>query len=325
MADKEKKTPASSDALFFMGLIGIILLSLFGPFDGEDGGTNSTKSSSRSSSGYSRNITENSNTAIIQGEKSPWVGKVLIERGNAASEYQPYKEYISLRTRGLKKGETINLTGWSLTNGKDARFYQLNDTQVRGRSDRVYIPQASKVFLTTGKNYSSSVIVGPSTKVVLLTGNVPNKLPFEVTSFQVNKCSGYIEQMDNYRFFPSISSSCPDPEKVVDVNTLDDSCYEFIRSLRTCRTPEFPERTKVGDHYEYGYVDGVGGLSNQCKTILKTHFNYNSCVALHGTDPDFLKNEWRIFLNRPWELWAKTRETITLYDNLGRVVDELSY
>ncbi len=324
MADKEKKPAGSSDALFFMGLIGIILLSLFGGGSfGDDGSVSSGSSSSRSVS--SKNVSKDSDTTSIQGEKSPWMGKVQIERGTASSEYQPYKEYISLRTTGLKKGETINLTGWSLTNGKGARFYQLNDTQVRGRSDRVYIPQASKVFLTTGKNYASPVVVGPSSKIVLLTGNVPNKLPFEVTSFQVNKCSGYIEQMDNYRFFPTVSSSCPDPEKEVDVDTLDDSCYKFVRSLRTCRTPEFPERTRVGDRYEYGYVDGVGGLSNQCKAILKTNFNYNSCVAMHGTDSDFLKNEWRIFLNRPWELWAKTRETITLYDNLGRVVDELSY
>lgn len=325
MADKPS---GSSDTLFFLGLITIFGLMIFGKTVGIDVGgssggraTTPTKVNSSIEKGF---VDSNGNT-IPNENISPWKGKVAIEKGTASSEYQTYKEYIVLRTSGLKKNETVNITGWSLTNGKGARLYQINDTQIKGTTDRVVIPQASRVFLTTGKNYPGPIVLGPSSRVYLNTGNVPNKLPFEVTSFQVNKCSGYIATTENYKFYPSLSRSCPDPEKEIDLDTLDENCYKFVRSLATCHTPEFKERTKVGDHYEYGYVDGVGNLSNQCKVILKNYFNYNSCVAIHGTDPDFLKNEWRVFLNRPWELWAKTRETITLYDNMGRFVDDLSY
>ncbi len=322
MADKPQ---GSSDSLFFIGLIGIVILMFFGSSWGIGVEKKESKSVASESSRTLSNRESLKESSSFQGEVSPWKGKVNIQKGTAGSEYQPYKEYITLRTTRLKDGETINLTGWSLSNGKGARFYQIGDKQVAGSSDRVFIPQASRVFLTKGVNYQSPIIVGKNSRVVLLTGNVPNRLPFAVTNFQVNKCSGYIESMENYKFFPPINLSCPDPEDEVRIASLEDSCYKFIRSLRMCHTPEFPERTRVGDSWEYGYVDGVAGLSNQCKAILKTHFNYESCVALHGTDPDFLQNEWRVFLNRSWELWAKNRETITLYDNLGRVVDELSY
>jgi len=325
MADKPSGKPSgSSDSLFFIGLIGIIVLALLGaPPDGTMRKKVNNSSSNESSDGD--NIVGGVPQTSIQGVVSPWAGKVRIERGNSSSEYQPYKEYISLRSSGLKKGETVNITGWSLSNNKGARFYQINDTQVRGTSDRVYVPQAAKVFLTTGTNYQSPIIMKTGSKVVLLTGSVPNKSPFEVTNFQVNKCSGYIEDLDNYKLFPPLQSSCPDPREEIDLNSLDQSCYNFVQNLALCHTPEFPERTRVGDKWEYGYVDGVPGLSSQCKTVIKTRYNYNSCIALHGSDSDFLQNEWRVFLNRPWELWAKTRETITLYDNLGRVVNETSY
>ena len=45
----------------------------------------------------------------------------------------------------------------------------------------------------------------------------------------------------------------------------------------------------------------------------------------HLSDENFFGKEWRIFLNYPRELWGKDRETITLYDGDGQIVDELTY
>lgn len=313
-----------NDNVLLAGLIGLVIFSVLGALGGDVDRDPSPRNQNTSQSNLvERNASKNS----IQGNylESPWAGKVTISKGNASSEYQPYKEYITLQTRSLKKDETVNITGWSLVNGAGTRLYQLNDTLVKGTSGRAYIPQASKVFLTSGQNFLSPVILGAGYKATVITGDVPNKSPFAVTSFQVNKCSGYIEKMDDYRFYPTVSSSCPDPSNEEGVEYLENSCYKFVNSLQRCHTPEFPERTMINGNWETGYVDGVGGLSNQCKAFIKTHYSYNSCVALHGADEDFYKKEWRIFLNQPWEMYAKERETITLLDSQGLLVDSLEY
>src|SRR3989344_2193224 len=315
-----------NDNVFLLGAIALIILALLNPFKAMDQGDTKSFSGSSgvketqksSSSGQSGEIKTNTGESL-------WKGKITISKGTASSEFQPFKEYIALQTKGLKSDETVNITGWSLSNNKGARYYQVGSEIVRSFSDRVYISAAVKLFLTSGTNYQGPVILGRNSRAVIVTGNVTNTSPIRITSFQVNKCSGYIEKRDDYRFFPSVGSSCPMPSKEVGVENLDDTCYKFVNSLSRCHTPEFPEWTRVKGELEFGYVDGVGGLSNQCKTFLKSHYSYEACIALHLSDSDFYKEEWRIFLGRPWELWAKSREVITLYDSQGLVVDSLSY
>ena len=213
-----------NDNVFLAGLIGLVIFAVLGALGGDmgDGGSDSARRS-----GSQNNLVESkASQSAIQSNylESPWKDKVTISKGSASSEYQPYKEYIILQPRSLKNGETINISGWSLVNGAGARLYQLNDTLVSGVSGRAYIPQGTRVFLTTGQNFLSPITLGAGYRAIVVTGDVPNKSPFAVTSFQVNKCSGYIEKMDDYHFFPSVStSSCPDPSNEEGVERLENS------------------------------------------------------------------------------------------------------
>jgi hypothetical protein len=73
------------------------------------------------------------------------------------------------------------------------------------------------------------------------------------------------------------------------------------------------------------HLDGNTKISKACREWVKSHFGYESCVAKHVGDENFYGGQWRIYLNRTWELWDDSREVITLYDSSGLLVDQLSY
>ena len=166
----------------------------------------------------------------------------------------------------------------------------------------------------------------PGEKAVITTGKVANGIPFEIkTNFKENICSGYIEDLENYDFTPSLSTNCPNPENEEGVISLDDTCYKFVRQMGACHTPEFKDIFYRNKEPFTGFVDNVGNLSQQCKVFLKDHYNYEYCIINHLSDENFFGKTWRVFLNYPRELWSKDREVITLYDRDGRIVDQLSY
>lgn len=282
-------------------------------------GANLVSPSSSSGSGNNVDTTEQDTT------KSPFYGKVTISTGNARSAYQPSLEYITLRASNSRNQEPINITGWVLANGAGSRRYQVGNSVMLGTSSRIPIPQASKLFLPNVSNTLGPVILSKGERAHIVTGSMPPSTRYPIGSFQVNKCSGYLEKPKEVKFSPSISLSCPTPTSYPQTEFLEKSCYDFVRKLQRCHTPEFKDVRRSDGGYERGAVDGVFGLTNQCKAFIQNTFNYNSCVANHINDEDFYKGEWRIFLKQPWELWAKDRETITLYDREGKIVDQVKY
>jgi hypothetical protein len=312
------------DVLFIIGIVAVIFLMLLGrgKFIPSMGGPliGTTSTSVYSSSGSSSQI---GNTTLSEGNASPWYGKVTIQSGNTY-EIQPSREYIYLYAQDVPV-EGVNITGWSLSNGKGNKFTNLGGNQVKLQSDVAVIPQAAKLFITKGSNFLGPIILGKGEKAAIITGDVQNKNPFVVTSFKVNKCSGYLENLPTYEFYPYMYTSCPYPAAEVGVESLDDDCYKFVRSMATCRTPKEKDSTRIGNNIERGCVDGVCGLSSQCKAFIASHYSYESCVALHSEDKDFYLPEWRVYLNKSWEMWANERETITLFDKEGRVVNKISY
>lgn len=314
-------TRGDADNLFIIGIAVLLLLFLMG--GGKILNLNYSLPSSPGSSvnyfgGYERN-----EEVLKDPNSSNWKGKIYLGLGNTY-EIQPYLEYVTISTGDLPE-EGVNISGWSLTNNKGNRTYEYGGNTLSLTSDKVTISHAAKLFLTSNKNYLTPIILHSGDRAILVTGEQPNRNPFAVTSFQVNKCSGYLENMVGYDFTPSLSMSCPAPGKEVGVNSLSESCFNFIERMPYCHTPEFDKLKKVDGNWETGYVDGVGGLSSQCKTYLKAHYSYEGCISYHAADKDFYSKEWRIFLNNPWELWAQKREVITLYDSLGKIVDQILY
>ena len=244
---------------------------------------------------------------------STFFGQVKIRAGTAHYEIQSNREYIEL-IAAKDLTAPLNITGWQL----------VNNPVRRTRADVVLIPSAVKLFLSGATNQIlAPVLLAPGGRATIITGGPPvsNHWPARV-SFLVNKCLGYLaEKISAMRLAPALPRACPAPRDEPWIERLDNDCYDYVRRLSTCHAPEF-ERRSDG----YNYLDGRRDtLSSSCRAYLQEHFSYGRCIAWHGADADFYTKDWRLYLNRTWELWAKDREIISLYDAQGRLVDELSY
>ena len=246
--------------------------------------------------------------------RSPWYGQVNIDGGNGQYEIQPNREYIALEA-GYNNPAPITVTGWLVTNGKSR-------LASRSGSDGVTIPGGARLFIGNTANLAiTPITLVPGARLILTTGRMPNSDPYVINAnFLTNKCAGYLDALPQYRFTPALRRSCPPPAKEPGAGNLDNECYNFVSYLSSCHTPKV-ERDTEG----YEFIDGVSGLPSSCRAFLEEHFNYNACVRWHEQDPDFYGTEWRVYLNRSWELWAPNRERITLYDQLGKIVAERAY
>lgn len=215
-------------------------------------------------------------------------GKVTINAGWNAEEANPQKEYIEINVNSDAKNP-INISKWKLK-GK------LGLDIIIGDGTLLPLPP----YPPTKQN----IVLNPGDRAYIVTG----KSPLDA-SFKINKCLGYITQTQT--FYPSIYKECPYAKDENLPNNLKDACLDYIDDISRCETPTtFP------------FV-----ISNDmtCREYLTTKVNYKGCIDAHRADKDFYKNEWRIYLGRNEEMWKQSRETTTLYDENGKVVDEASY
>ena len=264
-------------------------------------------------------------TSNVSGEnvvspKSPDTQNISLSTGNAAYAYQSYEEYITIYNRGR---DSVDITGWQLKNAKDKRAYSFGGDLRYFPRDTAIIPQATLLVSPLGNNLLQNVVLGSGETAIITTGSITSQLPYKIVSFKENICSGYLENMPEYSFTPSLSRSCPRPAEEVGVEGLDTECRNFVKRMSSCRTPKFETRDRDGDIC-HNCVDGKA-LSSPCVAFIKSHFNYNSCIANHRNDSEFSGKTWRIFLGKGWEMWAKEYETIELFDLFGRLITSRSY
>ncbi len=237
---------------------------------------------------------------------SIWKDKIRLRPGNARYEEQGNREYVTIEA-SFGNSEPVSISGW----------------QLRGSRGAFTIPFGAKVLPSDGRSQAfDPIVLPPSGRAVVVSGFFPpiGLVPINV-SFQINRCVGYIEAADNVQFSPAITLSCPRGEDEPWLGGLPDECYELVTRWPSCQTPKF-ERRSDG----YDYLNGRRyTLTGQCREFINSHFNYQGCVAYHQTDPDFFTREWRVFLRQTGELWGERRETISLYDNQGQLVDQISY
>jgi len=206
-----------------------------------------------------------------------------------AKETDPEKEYIEIKL-SAKSVDKVLLSGLRLKG-----VYNL-DIPIGGGT-RLYWPGVT--------NSKEPIFLDPGGKAIVTTGQSPIGY-----SFRVNKCTGYLEQFQDFN--PSLLKEClyPRDENVPSgLGGLDDVCLDYIDRLPKC------EIVKSMPAY----------LPSQCQEYVSTKINYKSCVDTHRYEPDFYKNEWRIFLGRSDELWKEKRETIQLLDKNGVLIKGVSY
>lgn len=245
---------------------------------------------------------------------------ISIGSGNASYAYQSYEEYITLDNQGRNP---VNITGWQLRNGKDERPYYTGSSLQRFSADVAIIPKAAPILSPSGQSLLQDVVLAPYERAIITTGSFGARVPYKIESFKENKCTGYLEDLDDYAFSPPLTGNCPRPEDEAGINNLDVGCRRFIERLSYCETPEFGGKDEEGENCP----DCVNGelVSPACRAFVEDHFSYQGCLIHHQNDPDFSGTTWRIFLGRGWEMWADEYETIELYDRFGQLVDFQNY
>lgn len=328
MADKPSIPNGLSDLWWFIGImvvLGAMWIAGGGPERyGDNPPPQAVLSPISSQSRTLYGSTYYSNSSVYSGGSQSSVAdfrKVKISKGSAANEYQPGKEYIVL-TASYSNNAPVAITGWTLTNGRGQKLVIQNSRFAEQTSTQATIPTGALIFDPAGKHVQGPIILNPGDKAYVITGSGQSfgKYPIK-TSFKVNKCLGYVEEANGNKLNPPLSGGkCPDPKKEVVFTNLPDQCYDFVRSLARCHIPKIGEN-KDGERT----VDGKTGIPKTCTNFILPILNYESCVKNHITDEDFLSNEWRVYLKQRWELWDDKRETITLYDASGQIIDQLTY
>lgn len=256
----------------------------------------------------------------IVSQEAPSEIEVSLSTGNAPRAYQSFEEYITLSNRG---SDPVNITGWYLKNGKDKRAYNVGGELRYFAPDIAYIGKATPFLSPSGNNLMLDVILERGERAIITTGALATQAPYKIVSFKENICSGYLENMDEYKFTPPLTRNCPRPADEAGLERLDVECRKFIERLPSCQTPEFETRDADGSICR-NCVNGKP-LSNACVAFIRDRFGYAGCIANHVNDEDFYGKTWRIFLGRGWEMWAKEYETMELFDRFGRLISSRSY
>lgn len=329
---------AKSDLLWVIGMVALLAVAWYftggpsrpaatgGPFINPPTGSDrmttygdlNSKNTETNLSSWRSGSDKNEDQFTKNAAKSTWRGSVILEKGNAASESNQNKEYIVIKNNSKT---AVNISGWSLKNGDDEGL-QLNDSgqYLNLKARWVIIPNAANIFIPGQSQVLTPINLAPGGRAVITSGHVPNTDPIVITaSFRTNVCTGYLGRLPNYNFQPSLSTKCPAGRDEPGVDSLPDSCFNLVKSWSNCVTPKF-ERDKYG----YELVNGKKNISSVCQNFIRNHFGYSSCLKNHIGDANFFGNEWRVFLNTG-ELWRNQRESITLYDGSGRLVDRITY
>jgi len=167
------------------------------------------------------------------------------------------------------------------------------------------IPDATVIPLQGVAYRTEPVLLRAGDRAIITTGRSPLG-----TSFEVNTCSGYLNQFQEY--VPDLRRDCPTP--ITELKLVgpygESTCRDFVDSLPRCTTSRTaPPST----------------LSSACKAFIVEKLTYNSCVLRHQNDVDFLTGEWRLFLGKTEEMWKNKQEIIRLTNTKGETLDAITY
>lgn len=246
-------------------------------------------------------------------------GSINVSTGNAKYTTDPMDEYIVIENRG---NTSVNISGWRLENGKSARSYVQGSNYVQYASDVGVIPQGARVVNPKGGTVLENIVLKPNERAYVVSGGPGNLTSFPLPSFKENSCTGYLDK--EYTFSMGLEKSCVRPSDDPGVSSLDTACRRYIEGMQTCHTPDFGGLDRNQERCPE-CVDGQSGLSSMCVAFIKSHFSYEGCLNNHRNDKNFEGSTWHVYLHRPWEMWDRTDEILSLYDSLGNLVFQTSY
>lgn len=247
-------------------------------------------------------------TGTQDAKRSPYADRIILSSGSASYSIQPIEEYVEIQN----SGEPVSITGWRLENGKGARpVQQSNNSYFYPTPDVAVIGQGTEFLNPSGYFAVGPIVLKNGDKAIVTTGGPLSQFSFSIyTNFRENICLGFLK---NYPFEPRVYASCPIITQDRDIRTVTSECYDYLSSLRRCENPEVENKARFDEQ------------PSHCKAFVRERQNYSSCVMRNKDLPGFSSSQWRIFLGKKTEMWADRRESITLYDAQGLIVDEISY
>ncbi len=190
-----------------------------------------------------------------------------------------------------------------ITNGSQAGIDITGLIIKNQKNETVYLPMAAEVLNLQAGNLEKNLILEPGKSVIVHSGVSPVG-----KNFRLNKCSGYLNYY--YIFLPKIQEDCPKPieQEFVGYNK---NCRDYIKNLKVCAPPNTADLKITFDR--------------QCTDYLLSAFNYSSCVNRYQVYPDFLKNDWYVYLGKSYGFWNDSHDEAKLLDKNGNLIDSLSY
>ncbi len=197
------------------------------------------------------------------------------------------EEYIDIVYAPEKNAVPVDISDWTIGDSKGESYKLGGISLIAGAAP---IPNQDRLVLRS------------SARIHIITGRSPLG-----ENFRLNKCAPYFSQYKT--FTPRISGSCPSPNKEPGQDGLSDTCYQYIKTLSTCRIP-----TNIPLF-----------LDNTCREFIQKNASYDACVKNHKNEADFYGDEYWVYLNRPEHMWSDVRDTILLKDTRGSVIKSISY
>lgn len=219
---------------------------------------------------------------------SPYQGRVIIS-GVYGYRDALSDEYVVIRHIDSNDQSPILLTGWSIENqgGSGASIPKISSSLLPGtiQNEDIMLPYGGTVILNSGSH------------------NIG-------TGFRENACSGYLNEANV--FVPSLGNACLTPSAAdMRARGLSNECVDYIRRKPSCRTIAIPYPTSAE-------------LGSMCNEYVNNVLTYAGCVQAYQQTPNFLKNQWRVYLQRSSKLFER-RGSAILKDAEGRVVSRYDY
>src|SRR3989344_7532248 len=252
------------------------------------------------------------NTFILEGPEED----ALLESNEISFKYSgnnPLGEVKNLSFETYLKGYDLN---WKDQRTKTVQTFKLsNEAKIytfyaRAKNDEGYIDPtpASRTFQIGESPFSagdSADIRVPSRGEVLISfGKSP-----EGVNCRLNQCTGYLDR--DKQFFPSLPKNCPKIEEE-EYSHLKKTCRDFIKGLDSCEIPDYSGNWEIS-------------ADNECTAFLNEKFNYNYCYKSNYLETNFLKDKWRVFLNKSTDILDNDSDKLILKDKNGFLADEYKY
>ncbi|MBI5733148.1 hypothetical protein HY967_04355 [Candidatus Jorgensenbacteria bacterium] len=202
-----------------------------------------------------------------------------------------------------KFGFSLNQDGFSISAG-DIGEKKVNITGWRFKTNRgeVIVPRAVNMYHPNG--------LSPEEDIVLSTGDYVNgysSLPPLGKNVRLNRCIGHLN--NQYETSPGFPDYCPELLDRGEIVKLSGRCQSFLFSLGGCRKPTVDELNTV-----------LGFEDLQCHAFFN-RFDYVSCYNRYYYEPDFLINEWRVWLGNNVPLDPE-HDWIRFFDRNNLLIDQ---